>query len=144
MSVIELLRTKKLWIALCVSVFTLIIMCAVGAAMILGGVISEKGQSNWIYVSYLTASLLGGLIASRAGKGRMILSLLNSLLLILIVLLFTLIFDGGIRMTAETWKIIPSVCAGGVLAGVLSASMGKRTSRKKRAAPRLQRDARRR
>ena len=134
MSVIGILRSKRVWIGLAVSVIILIIMGALGAALIVSGVISESGQFRWICGSYLAASLVGGLIARKGSGGSMISTMTNMILLMLFIVLLSLILYGGISLSSGEWRILPFAVAGAVLAGLLGMKKGGKKTWKKRAA----------
>ena len=136
MSVIEILRTKRMWIALASSLIILLLLFAISALLVEKGVIHSSSQLSCICGSYLAAAIVGGLIAGKQKKGRMTLSVINAILLIVMVFIMTLILYGGVRVTTNTWKILLSMILGGMCAGILGASRGARRSKgRKRVSP---------
>ena len=132
MSLTEVLRTKRLWIAPAASVATLILSCALGAMLVLKGVISEDGQFIWSCACDLAAALIGGLIACKGQKGSMLFALSNTGLVMILVLLSAWIVCGGVSLSNGGWKLLLFTAIGGLIAGLLGAKRGKRGKTKRK------------
>ena len=144
MSVLKEIRTKQFLIALAAAAGTLVMACALGAALVVKGVIGENAEFNWICGSYLAASVLGGIIAAKGKKGKLLISVISSMMFVLLMIILTLILYGGVSVSNGEWKILPCSAAGGILAGFLGSKnrkgrTGTRGGRARAARTRLRR-----
>lgn len=130
MSILGVFRTKRLWIALAVSVGVLLVLWAVGAMLAVKGILPQTSQTGWVAVSYIVAGALGGWIAGRKQKGSLIHSLTLALLLVVTAVLMAWILFGGISLSDGGWKIALFTVAGSLLAAFVTA--GRRSGRRGR------------
>lgn len=125
MSVIDILRKRRFWIALVVSVIILLILWAIGALLIVKGSLPQDVLTGWVCGSYLAAGLAGGVLAGRKENGGMTIALMLAVLMILISILAAWILYGGVSLADGGWKTMVFTLFGAALAGTFSARKGK-------------------
>ncbi|MBO4854598.1 MAG: hypothetical protein J5482_05635 [Oscillospiraceae bacterium] len=132
MSVMRTLRGKRTWIALGCAVLTAAALLALGALLMVKGVISQEMQRNWIFGSYGLAGLTGAWIGSERGKGTLSAALTVAALFLVVICAASLLFPEGGRFGAGGWQFALCILAGSLLGGVLRAGKKGRAPRRKR------------
>ena len=139
MSFIKILREKKLWIGLAISLAVLLIWILTAAALIQKGTIPGTSGVMWLRVSYLISTLIGGVAAGRRNRGNMLTALLIALMEILFVSILSLAMYGRIDLSDGWWKCILLALTGSFLAGLMTAGRSKAGRQKKPRASALRR-----
>ena len=139
MSFFHTLRSKRTWIALGFALLTAWILLALGALLMVKGVISQEIQGGWIYASYILAGVVGAWVGSQRGKGALTAALTVAALLLVTVCAVSLLVPGGGRFDTGLWQFAVSILSGSVLGGVLRA--GKKGNAKRRKRPAVMRRA---
>ena len=134
MSVWETLRKKRIWIAAGVTAGLLLVLWALGAALIESGTLSVKMQNGWIAGSSLCAGFLGGCMAREKQSGALIGAVTSTIILILSQLILSWIAFGGIDLKGNAWKNMILIFIGSGIAAVICS--GRRGGTKKKAGKR--------
>jgi len=132
MPLLDIFRTKGLWIGLGAAIAAVILMCALGALLVVKGALPQQSLFGWICGSYVLAGLIGVWIAAKDGKGTLLRSLIVGILLLVVAWSLSLTVSNGMQIANGGWKIPVSVAAGCLAAGVLRAGGGKKRKRKRR------------
>ena len=132
MSFLHTLRSRKTWIGLGCAVLTALALVALGALLLVKGVVPQSAQRSWIFASYALSGLAGAWIGSRRGKGTLASALTVAALFLAVISFISLLFPEGGRFGAGGWQFALCTLAGALLGGVLRAGKSSKSPRRKR------------
>ena len=141
MSVVKILRSKKLWIGLGAACLAMLLCCAVGAALQSKGVLQEQAGEGIVCLAFAAAGLIGTLAAGRGENGALLRGAVVSVVWIAVILLLSLVLGMGTDLSGG-WKQLLCVPAGAVLGSLLCAKRKggrRRPFTKRRRGPRAAR-----
>lgn len=121
MSVRELLGSKRLWIAAAGMLTTLAVLCAVGAWMQQGGVLSQSMGNNWATGACLASGVIGGWVASGGRRGGLTRAGAAALIAAVQMLPLGAVLTGGVSLSAQSVRCLAALLLGAALPGFLKA-----------------------
>lgn len=131
MPLLEIIRSKKLWIGLGVAALVVLVTCALGALGVVKGILPQKSEMGWICGSYVVSGLIGTWIAAKGEKGTLLRALIFALLMLVIIWVISLTCSNGVRLTDGGWKLASAAVAGCLAAGIMTGGRKSKTKRHK-------------
>lgn len=132
MPILTAIRSKRTWLGLAVAAGVILIMCGLGAWLIVNGILPRTSETGWLCVSYVLAGAIGTWIAAREGKGTILRALLLCILITVFAWTVSLVISNDMRLAEGGWRIPVYTAAGCLLAGFFCSRSGQGSRGKKR------------
>lgn len=132
MPLLDIMRSKRLWIGLGAAALALLVMCALGALLVVKGILRQESQMGWICAGYVVSGLLGTWVAARGEKGTLLRAVILALLMVLVAWVVSLTCSNGLNFAEGGWKLLLAILAGCLAAGIMTGGgkSGKRRHRR--------------
>lgn|GEM_PF-542712 len=140
MSLWSAIRAKETWIGAAAVLLAAVVMIAVGAWLIVKGIVPQTSEDTWLLGSCALAGMLGAWIASKNGTGTILRTLILWLAVITVLWLLSLLLGGDMKLRDGGWKLSLAIGAGCLTAGIVRAvrqDQGGRRRRKRRKGTRI-------
>lgn len=121
MSVIDILRKRKFWISMAVSMVILLILWVIGAWLLVKGTMTQESMTGWVCGTYLVSGLTGGILAGRKENGGMKIALILAAIMVCLSILAAWIMYGGVSLADGGWKTMLFTLLGASVAGMITA-----------------------
>ncbi len=136
------IRARETWIGVGAATLTVLLLNALGAWVIVGGIVPESWAEKWVCAVYVLAGALGTWIASGKGRGAAVRGLLICLLSLALIWVSSLLVSNGTKLSEGGWKLPAAVaagCAGAVFLRTMKRGGAGKGHRKKRGGKRISR-----
>jgi len=135
MPILSVIRSKSLWLGIAATAAVTVAMCALGARLIVSGLLPRTAEIGWICGSYLLAGAAGTWIAARTEKGTVLPAMLLCGIVTVLAWAASLAVSSDMHLADGGWRIPVSTAAGCLFSSFLRANKRQGKRRKARRRP---------
>ena len=126
MSWYRILLRRRFWLSALVTVVGMALLCALGAWVVVGGVLPPEYSRGWMLASWSVGALAGGRLLHGGREGRMLQSLLLGAVVYAVVILGALSGEGHGLTQPLWWQVGLAILIGSVLSALRGPGKGER------------------